>query len=88
MRIKNGNGDRVQVFATITHLMLALGAVVLACGVAYATLVSRVNAMEGRMPGLEKDHDLLISINANVDNMRKDVALFSLKLEAHIGEKK
>jgi len=80
-KTENGNGDKIQTFATITHLMLALGAVIMACGIAYASLVQRVSSVEEKLPGLERDHDLLITINANIESMRKDMQDLKFKLE-------
>lgn len=63
----------IQTVATLTHLMLALGAVILAVGIAYATLCSRMSAVEARMPVREADHDMLISICTDVANIKSDI---------------
>lgn len=83
-KTSNGNGEHtIQTFATLTHLVLALGTVVLACGIAYASLVQRVSAVESRIPAAERDHDLLVTISANIDSMKRDVNDLKNKIDEH-----
>jgi len=83
----NGNGDRIQAVATITHLLIALGTIILACGITYASLVQRVSAIESKVPSMEKDHDLLVTINANIDTMKRDVSELKVNMTEHVKAK-
>jgi len=78
---KNGNGEKaLQTVATLTHLLLALGAIILAAGIAFATVSQRITTLEARIPVREQDHDLLIAMSTDVANIKADVAEIKTQL--------
>jgi len=58
---------------SVAHLIWVLGGALLAIGMTYASISQRLNYIENKVPQMERDHDLLISIAANVESVKKDI---------------
>jgi len=58
---------------SVIHLIWVLGGALLAIGMTYASISQRLSFVENKVPQMERDHDLLISIAANVESVRRDI---------------